>query len=519
MKAAASAFVVATVLCLGVPARAQGQFQFKFCTGSGTPPVGAVTDHGQWALLGNCPSTTPPPLACAGTIVQPGVDTLQPAISAAATGATLCLQTGTYRLSSPAIPKQGQQIVGTTGTIISGAKIISGFAPSGAFYVAPGFLPSTQPPDAGVCTVVGCGALQDVFLDGAQLGRVLSLTALATGKFYADYAANKIYVFDNPAGKLVEQGFATAAIAGTATGVGLKGLIVQMTANQAQHGGIDCQGASGWVMDHLEVRFAHGVGIECDSFTLTNSRVHHNGQMGVGGHGVGIVVDATEIDHNNVAGYNYGWEAGATKFANSTSGGKVTNSNVHDNNGMGLWCDINCYDWTFSNNTVRNNPAGGIFIEISDKVIVSGNTLSGNGPATPNGFYLAGDITISATPHAEVFGNTSTSVVGIGGLQQNRTDTCTYAGSANYPDGTAVCPGGSHRLTDLYVHDNMVAPASGAQTMLAGISADNGDMSVYDININCFLKNTYTPRPSGSFYTWNNNGFMTLAQWQALGLQ
>ncbi len=449
----------------------------------------------------------------------PGTDTLQPAIAAAANGATLCLQTGTYRLSSPAVPKQGQQIIGTTGTVINGAKAISVFAMSGTTYVATGFLPSTQPPDAGVCTTPGCGALQDVFFDGVQLGRVLSLSALATGKFYADYTFNRIYLFDNPVGHLVEQSFATAAITGTATGVGLKSLTVQMTANQAQHGGIDCQGASGWVIDSVEVRFAHGVGIECDSFKLTNSHVHHNGQMGVGGHGDGIVVDTVEIDHNNTAGYNYGWEAGATKFAVTTAHGLVTRSNVHDNNGMGIWCDINCYDWTFSNNTVTNNPAGGIFYEISNKALITGNVLSGNGPSTPNGFYRAGDITVSASPNVEVTGNTSTAVVGIGGLQQNRTDTCLYGTSATYPDGVAVCPGGTHRLTNLNVHGNTVAPSTGSQTMLAGISVDNGDAGVFSTANNRFTANTYTLRPSGSVFTWNNQGFLTLSQWQALGLQ
>ncbi len=492
---------------------AQAQGQFSFCAGSGTPPAGASVNNGQWVMLGACPAPAP-------VCVRPGTDTLGPAIAAAPVGAPICLDAGIYRLSSPVAPKQGQQLNGKVGTVISGAKVVSGFVASGTAYVATAYLPPTQPPDAGVCTVPGCGALQDVFLDGAPLRRVLSLGALATGKFYADYPNNKIYVFDNPSGRVVEQSFAPAAISGTATGVSVRNLTVQMVANQAQHGGIDCQGSSGWTMDHLEVRYAHGVGVECDSYTLTNSRVHHNGQMGVGGHGVGVVVDTVEIDHNNTAGYNVGWEAGGTKWAFNTSGGIVRNTNTHDNIGIGLWCDINCYDWQFINNTVTNNTNGGIFFEISNKAVISGNTLSGNGPTTPNGFYLAGDITVSASPNVEVFGNTSASNVGIGGLQQNRSDTCLYGTSATYPDGTAVCPGGSHRLTNLYVHDNTIAPtSSGPYAMLAGASVDNGDTTVFSSKGNRFLANTYTLRPSQNYWTWNNNGFLTLAQWQALGMQ
>ena len=352
-----------------------------------------------------------------------------------------------------------------------------------------------------------------------------STAQLVTGTYYNDYGQGRIFLHDNPSGHLIEQSLSDGVVTGTAQGVHLQGLLVEMSANPEQKGMIDCQGGSGWVIDHLDIRYGHGVGIECDAFTMRNSHVHHNGQMGMGGHGQHILIEGNEVDHNNIAGYDDGWEGGGSKFAagsNGTEHGIMRGNDVHDNNGAGLWCDINCYDWTIENNHVWHNRAQGIFYEISHTCKVLNNTLEGNAWefSDINGMYTGSDILISASPDCEVAGNTSANYAGIGGLQQDRAaaygsgNACDFNGSPTTSDGKPWCVDGHHVLTGLNVHDNHINGIAG-DSMLAGISQDwNGSSAFQPAANNRFTNNTYG---KDRYFTWNNVGFMTEAEWNAAG--
>jgi parallel beta-helix repeat protein len=491
-----------------------------------TCPAGSFLISGAYCLtftiapatLPPPPPPPPPPPACAGTAVALGAD-IQATLNAGATGAAFCFAAGTYRVASPLNPKTAQKLVGAPnlGTILNGSKVVTSFVSSGPNWSATIPTGVADPNGGGVCSLPGCTNPQDVFLDGVHLSRVMSLSALASGTFYQDFTGGKLYLRDNPTGRLVEQAVATAIVQSPNSGIGLSGIVFEKTANAAQHGIIDGQnqGQTGWVVTGNEIRFGHGAGIEVDSATITGNHIHHNGQLGAASHGAGTVFSGNEVDHNNTNGYAQGWEAGGAKFAGNVTNLTVSLNNAHDNAGIGLWCDINCYDATFDSNTVTSNTAGGIFYEISGKAVISNNTLNGNGPSAPNGFYLAGDITVSASSNVEVRGNKASSPVGIGMLQQNRTDTCSYNGSATYPDGTAVCAPG-HLLSNVYVHDNVIT-APGVNSLAAGMSVDNGDMAAFTSRNNRFVNNTYhLPNLTGYFWTWSNV-FKTSATWKAAG--
>ena len=45
-----------------------------------------------------------------------------------------------------------------------------------------------------------CYLREQLFLDGTHLTRVARVAAVKAGKFYADYAANAIYLGSNPVG-------------------------------------------------------------------------------------------------------------------------------------------------------------------------------------------------------------------------------------------------------------------------------------------------------------------------------
>src|SRR2546422_413929 len=69
--------------------------------------------------------------------VQPS-GSLRAAVDAAPEGTTFCLQAGVYRLSQSVVPKSGDRIVGTKGTVVSGAVLLRSFTRSGNAYVASG---------------------------------------------------------------------------------------------------------------------------------------------------------------------------------------------------------------------------------------------------------------------------------------------------------------------------------------------------------------------------------------------
>jgi len=474
-------------------------FEPETAAASGSLAVGndATASGGKYVQFGY---TAPPP-TCAGVSLAAGAD-IQAAINANAAGTMFCLSAGTYRVATPLAPKSNQQFVGVAGqSVINASKVVSGFTASGATYVATGFLPGTAN-NYGECTTPGCDYNQSVFWDDQPLTRVMSAAAVTSGKYYEDYAANKIYVGANPAGHTVEQAVSSAIMTSTtASGVVIKNMILEKAANLAQNGAIMATGsATGWNVDTNEIRFNHGVGIVADASTMKNNHVHHNGQMGMGGHGTGGVASGNEIDHNNTAGFNILWEAGGTKFVLANNW-DITGNTVHDNNGPGLWCDINCNGVIFENNTVFNNITG-IVYEISYNCTIRGNNSYNNGATAGNGFYDSTNILISASPGCEVYNNTVSGNNGIGILQQNRSG-----------DPVTIGP---HETHDTYVHDNTIT-VNQASGFAAGLSQDVLDQTYFTSRNNRFVHNTYhLPNQTGYWFTWMD-GARTKANWLAYG--
>ena len=68
---------------------------------------------------------------------------------------------------------------------------------------------------------------------------------------------------------------------------------------------------------------------------------------------------------------------------------------MHDNDGPGLWCDIECRNVVYENNLVENNQHIGIFHEISFKAVIRNNVVRHNG----SGNEAGSGAPISALPH------------------------------------------------------------------------------------------------------------------------
>jgi parallel beta-helix repeat protein len=206
------------------------------------------------------------------------------------------------------------------------------------------------------------------------------------------------------------------------------------------------------------------------------------------------------VAYNNTLGYDPGWEAGGLKLTN-TIRLTVRANWVHHNSGPGIWTDINNINTLIESNTVEDNDRIGIFHEISYAAVIRGNTVKRNG----FGFSVwawGGGIVIAASPNVEVYGNLlDGNADNIVAIQQYRPDV-----PSSY---------GPHEISNLYVHDNQTIVTSG----WTGFVQDVGDTSYFTSRNNRFLANTYTLTTAPALpFTWNNQE-LTLAQWQAYGLQ
>jgi parallel beta-helix repeat protein len=436
---------------------------------------------------------TRPAAPCTGAALQPG-DVVQAAVDAHPAGTTFCLAAGIYRLPATIDPKAGDVFVGAPGAVLSGARVVTDFARSGGWWVLPNQTQASAPSgDPGVecdSTHPRCVDNEGVFVDDQALTAVASLSALGPGKFYFDHAGHAIYLADNPTGHRVEASVTSLAFYSShyVTGVQVRGLVIEKFANPASEGALT--GGAGWVADGNEVRLNHGAGIcmfpndpGTGNWVVSNNHVHHNGQMGLCGQQVSGLVENNEIDHNNTAGFWYGWEAGGAKWVHTT--GLVVRGNyVHDNAGIGLWTDGYNVNTLYEGNRVENNTASGIQQEISYNAIIRNNTVRGNGFGVPNPDNAG--IKINSSPNVEIYGNT---------LDRNASGVILYQRAASGPPG----PGGPLEISNEYVHDNQIWMSSG----YTGLVQTVGDDSYYTTHNNRFQNNTYLlANLTGSNFYW-----------------
>lgn len=442
----------------------------------------------------------PAPGPCSGVGVNPG-DDLRALIKRHRGGTTFCVLSGVHRLATPLVPKRRQVFIGETGSILSGAVVLSDWKPNGKYWVISG---QTQQSSPGVdrCTngTQVCRYAEDVFIDDRRMKRVMSRAELSTGEFYFDYDDDKIYIADDPTGHTLEAAVSPGAFKNGGNDVTIQNLVIEKFANNAQsQGAIDSREVSGWLVVKVTSRLNHGRGITPGPGRVIDSSFLHNGQSGVGGQVRGLVIESSEVAYNNEVGLDPEWEAGGLKLGASESV-VLRNNYVHDNDGPGLWADESCRNFIFEGNRVENNTKPGIFHEISYGATIRNNIVLGNGFGKRSWGWGAG-IQVVASGGAghnaiEIYGNTVTdNYNGISLIQQDR-------GEGKF---------GPHVTQNIYVHDNTITMRSGRTG-----AYDDTDGGVFGKN-NRFESNSYfVPEPTGRHWAWRDE-VSTWMEWQAAG--
>jgi parallel beta-helix repeat protein len=416
--------------------------------------------------------------------IQPGTDASQ-IVHESPAGTTFEFAPGTHRRFAVK-PRDGTTFIGLEGAILSGAVPLNDpTAVNGEWRYDGHEFTGT---DQGHCVdgYDGCGLTQDIFIDDVMLWQVTDHADLAPGAWY--WEGTSIYIADDPTNRRVELSIDARAFVGDADNVTIKNLVIEKYATPAQNGAVQSQvpgggeHGTGWLIEDVEVRGAHGAGIRTGNDTIVRrAYLHHNGQLGITvSRGVNVLIEDSELAFNNIAGFRWSWEGGGGKFTR-TNGLTVRNTYSHDNTGPGLWTDIDAMDTLYDSNRVVNNTGPGIYHEVSYAATIRDNVVEGNGFDFTKWLWGAG-ILISASTDVEVFGNeVRNNENGITGVQQDR-------GDGVY---------GPHLVSELHVYDNTIELGEGGM----GLATDTGDKTVFTDRGNWFDRNTYEGA-TGRSYSW-----------------
>lgn len=351
-----------------------------------------------------------PPNAIA---IEPGT-LIQAVADRAGIGAALCLKNGIHRAQAVR-PLPKQKFYGEGQTVLNGSRVLTGFRREDSHWTLNIQLQRSRKHGECLPSAPICDQPEALFVDDQPLTRVPGKGGLEKGKFFIDYAGGKIYLGADPTNRKIELTVASFAFESTSADVLISNITVEKFASAAQKGAIHAREGTGWIIEKCLVRLNSGAGISVGigSF-VRDCDVHHNGQIGIEGNGNGIRIENNRIWSNNIYGFDATWEAGGVKIALS-DGVTFRGNHVHDNNGPGLWCDIDCRNVLYEENLVENNQDVGIFHEISFKAIIRNNVLRRNGLGN-RGWFWGADILLSASEDVLVSDNTLTVAPGRCGI-------------------------------------------------------------------------------------------------------
>ena len=443
--------------------------------------------------------------SCAGRKLDPSQDYLR-VISTSPAGTTFCFGPGVYRLSAPIVPQPNDSFIGEEGAVLDGARRLS-FERIGEYWAAGG--QSQERRTRGRC-VEGdiCTRPEALFVDDEEWEQVSSPSELGEKTFFFDYVADRILIASDP-GPSAEASFAPGAFRGSAPGVTVRNLEIIRFDNAPGRGAVDLRGP-GSQIEGNEIAFNGGIGVCTGGRSrIVDNHVHHQGQLGLCGSGVGIVVQGNEISFNNTQGHRYGWEAGGAKWVN-TSGLHVIGNSSHDNEGIGLWTDLNNIDTVYEGNTVSHNRAAGIVHEASYRAVIRDNVISDNGSSDVVPYDGAG-IKIAESPDVEVHANRILrNKAGIAVTFRDRSSTSAVPVRPLY---------GAHESVRLLVHDNLIATDGStgfAVGFVAIVPAPTFDL-FSPLNGNVFEDNRYQVSATQP-RSWRWLDSLTWEEWRALGL-
>ena len=208
----------------------------------------------------------------------------------------------------------GQSFYGEGNTVLNGSRLLTQFSREGSLWAAGGQTQRGQRHGECTKTAPACDLPEAVFFDDTPLTQALSKDAVKAGSFYFDYAGERIYLADDPAGHKIEATVGAFAFKSLASNVLIENLTIEKYASPAQAGAIHSLGAQGWTVKNSEIRLNSGAGIVVgNGERVLYCDLHHNGQTGIAGEGNHIRIENNRIWANNIYGFDFTWEAARSR--------------------------------------------------------------------------------------------------------------------------------------------------------------------------------------------------------------
>jgi parallel beta-helix repeat protein len=439
-------------------------------------------------------NATSPPTTDPSVIKPTCSASLQALVNAASPGAVVevpggCIYRETLTINKPLTLK------GALGAEIRGSDVwpSSEFTLTGGLYKSTTTVPTLDADTSALCEGSSdrCHQPEQVYLDGVALKQVANTATPVSGEFKIDSNRN-VYLADDPSGKKVEVTTRNMWINGAGNGVTVDDIVFKHAAAD----GIKPRGES-WTVEDCDLSYAHQANLRMSQgagYVSQRNKLHHGGQMGMGGNNSSVQVLSNDIYANNIEEYKHSWAAGGMKLSNGNTL-VIDGNHFHHNHGNGLWTDVpnSPQNITISNNRVEHNEDHGIRFEVSTNGNIYGNTVWENG-------WVGGGygISLNASSSARVHHNTV--AWNEGGINVNnplRTDV--------HPDEEAY-----NTVNDVEVDHNDIFQEEVAGSFALGwvVPANNPHANLYDpaANNRGYDNRYWYPTPEGSAgrYKWDN---------------
>jgi hypothetical protein len=330
--------------------------------------------------------------------------TLSYAIANTANGGTIVLRAGTYRegnLEGPSGKRLTIQSAPGEAVWAAGSDVMTGWTSSEGDWFHNGFTPSFSAGDLNPTLVNSTHPLAGdpdmAFIDGRQLTQVGSRAAVVPGTFFVDDPNNRLWIGDNPAGRVVEAATRDEALTIKGAGTVVRGIGFHHYATHISRLGAVKARANSVRFENVVVadNAAAGLSVMAADAVIRSSSATGNGQLGIHGEGANrLLVEGTLLRGNNRERFSAIASSGGLKATNSDN--VVLRRNLADGNfAHGLWLDLSSDSGTIVRNVARNNTAAGIIIEMATSEIVASNVS----------VYNEAGIIISETSAADVYNN------------------------------------------------------------------------------------------------------------------
>lgn len=304
---------------------------------------------------------------------------LQAQIDTAEPGATIIVPRGIYR-ETVTIDKP-LTVAGEPGAEIRGSDIWSD-----GWVHRDGYWYHSGAPDFGATgewcrddSNGRCNWPNQVFRNDLPLLQVEGLPA--AGEFSIN-GNGEVVLAEDPAGAAIEVTTRRAWIITASDNVTIQGLTMRHAADHPGEGALSNSRHSNWAVRDSTLLHAHMAVIsirEGSNLQIVNNEIGFGGRLGIHSwQPANVEIRGNLVHSNNTEAFEDGWEAGGMKLS-GLSHSVVTENEVADNDGAGIWCDVGCNEVEISRNRVHDNQRYGILYEISRHGRILENEIWENG--------------------------------------------------------------------------------------------------------------------------------------------